>query len=69
MLHLLPEVGNLDDLSKLRAALVARLERVEESLKNSERKSSVQVAEVGSIEREEREMLKLALEFLNLQED
>ena len=67
MLTLVPEVGQVEDLPKLRAALSARLDKAEES--GEERKSSqIAVVESESREREEREMLKIALEWIALQE-
>lgn len=70
LLTLLPEVGAVEDLSKLRVALSARLERVE--LQLGEISAGAQRARIAdendSRERSEREMLRIALNWISLQE-
>lgn len=68
LLTLVPEKSGIVRLPKLRAALLARLERVEESLREAKaNSSSIQPPEM--VQRDERDMLKIAIEWISLQEE
>ena len=68
LLTLVPEKSGIAQLPKLRAALLARLERVEGSLREGiESSSGSQSAEMGR--RDERDMLKIAIDWISLQEE
>ena len=68
LLTLVPEESGIAQLPKLRAALLARLERAEGSLREGKGdSSSAQSAEIAR--RDERDMLKIAIDWISLQEE
>ena len=69
LLALVPQRGSVEDLPKLRAALSARLESVSEREGEGRRTGTVRLSEQSYGEREEREMLKAALDWIALQDD
>ncbi|MCI5064133.1 hypothetical protein MRY87_00255 [bacterium] len=69
LLALVPECGQVEDLPKYRTALLARLEgtaRAEHSREGGDLASGTNEGEEG---RDEREMLRLALQWIALQEE
>ncbi|MGA1191109.1 MAG: hypothetical protein ACO3XO_02370 [Bdellovibrionota bacterium] len=68
LLSLVPEGSSIAQLSKLRAPLLARLERVEESLRER-REDSLSPQSPEITRRDERDMLKVAIDWIALQEE
>lgn len=68
LLSLVPEGSSIAQLSKLRAPLLARLERVEESLRER-REDSLSTQSPEITRRDERDMLKVAIDWIALQEE
>lgn len=68
LLTLVPEKSGIIQLPKLRAALLARLERVEESI-NEGHASSSSTKSAEMARRDERDMLKIAIDWISLQEE
>ncbi len=68
LLALVPERAAITQLPKLRAALLARLERVEETLRSNS-SDMVNSKPADRVRRDERDMLKIAIDWISLQEE
>ncbi|NBW39735.1 hypothetical protein EBR25_01895 [bacterium] len=68
LLALVPQGKNAGELPKLRAALLARMERVEQEVEGASN-SRVTMGESERQRRDERDMLKIAIDWIALQED